>query len=104
MRLAPVLDDAVLIGEGVESTGAAIRVLDWHGGAWATLSTSGLRAVELPVEVRRVVIAADRDVEGAGQKAAAQLAERLRAEGRRVRIFVPETIGHDFCDELNGGG
>jgi len=52
----------------------------------------------------QVTIAADRDVEGAGQKTAAALTERFRAEGRRVRIYLPETIGHDFCDELNGGG
>ena len=104
VRLVEVVDDKVLLGEGIETTAAAVRALDWHGGAWATLSTSGMRGVVLPVEIRHVLIAADRDVEGAGQKAAAQLTERLRAEGRRVRIFVPETIGHDFCDELNGGG
>ena len=103
VRLVELAGDALLLGEGIESTAAAVRVLDWPGGAWATLGTSGLRSVVLPESVRRVVIAADRDVEGAGQKAAAQLTERLRAEGRRVRIFVPETIGHDFCDELNGG-
>ena len=102
VRLAPVLDDAVLVGEGIESTAAAVRVLDWPGGAWATLSTSGLRAVVLPASVRRVVIAADRDVEGAGQKAAA-LARRLKAEGRRVECWLPSTFC-DFNDELMATG
>ena len=104
VRLVEPAGDALLIGEGIETTAAAVKVLGWRGGAWAALSTSGMGKMVLPASVRRVLIAADRDVEGAGQKAAAQLTERLRAEGRRVRIFVPETIGHDFCDELNGGG
>ena len=94
VRLAPVLDDAVLVGEGIESTAAAVRVLDWPGGAWATLSTSGLRAVVLPASVRRVVIAADRDA--GGLRAAAALAERLEAEGRRVTIEAPPC--GDFAD------
>ena len=99
VRLVPVLDDAVLVGEGIESTAAAVRVLGWLGGAWATLGTSGLRAVVLPASVRRVVIAADRDVEGAGQKAAATLARRLKVEGRRVECWLP-SICSDFNDEL----
>ena len=31
-----------------------MRVLDWPGGAWATLGTSGLRAVVLPASVAAV--------------------------------------------------
>ena len=104
VRLAPVLDDAVLVGEGIESTAAAVKVLDWPGGAWATLGTSGLRSVVLPESVGHVAVAADRDRRGAGQREAAALTDRLKAEGRRVEIWLPETIGHDFCDELNGGG
>ena len=76
------------------STAAAVRVLDWPGGAWATLGTSGLRAVVLPESVRRVVIAADRDA--GGLRAAAALAERLESEGRRVTIEAPPC--GDFAD------
>ena len=103
VRLAPVLDDAVLVGEGIETTAAAVRVLDWPGGAWATLGTAGLESVVLPESVRRVVVAADRDGNGAGRKAAAALAERLNAEGRRVECWQPSTIG-DFNDELMAMG
>ena len=87
VRLAPMFDDAVLVGEGIESTAAAVRVLDWPGGAWATLGTSGLRSVVLPESVRRVVIAADRDP--GGLRAAVALTERLEIEGRRVSIEAP---------------
>ena len=99
VRILEPASDAVLLGEGIESTAAAVRVLDWPGGAWATLGTSGLRTVVLPASVRRVVIAADRDVEGAGQKAAAALSRRLKAEGRRVECWLP-SICSDFNDEL----
>ena len=94
VRLLEPADGALLVGEGIESTAAAVRVLDWRGGAWATLGTSGMAAVELPESVRRVVIAADRDA--GGLRAAAALAERLEAEGRRVTIDVPPC--GDFAD------
>ena len=94
VRIVPMLDDAVLLGEGIESTASAVKVLDWTGSAWATLGTSGLRAVVLPASLRRVVVAADRDA--GGLRAAATLAERLEAEGCRVTIEAPP-FG-DFAD------
>ena len=99
VRILETAGDALLLGEGIETTAAAVRALDWPGGAWATLGTAGLRAVVLPESIRRVVIAADRDVEGAGQKAAATLTRRLKAEGRRVECWLP-SICCDFNDEL----
>ena len=104
VRLCQPHDGRLLVGEGIETAAAAALVLDWSGGAWAALSTSGMGKVVLLDSVRRVVIAADRDRKGGGQKAAAALAERLKAEGRRVEVWLPERIGHDFCDELNGDG
>ena len=94
VRILEPAGDALLLGEGIESTAAAVRVLDWPGGAWATLGTSGLRAVVLPESVRRVVVAADRDA--GGLRAAAELAERLEAEGRWVSIEAPPC--GDFAD------
>ena len=99
VRLADPVDGRLLIGEGIESTAAAVRVLDWRGAAWATLGTSGLRAVEIPAGVHDVVIAADRDPGGGGQLAAAALAGRLADEGRSVAIELPPFVG-DWCDVL----
>jgi len=99
VRLVESGDGRLLLGEGIETTAAAARVFGWTGGAWATLGTSGLRAVVLPTDVRRVVIAADRDPKGGGQLAAATLAERLMDEGRSVAIELPPFIG-DWCDVL----
>ena len=61
VRLVQMTDGRLLLGEGIESTVAAVRVLDWRGGAWAALGTSELRSVVVPESVRRVVIAVDQD-------------------------------------------
>ena len=87
----------LLVGEGIESTAAAMVLFDLPG--WAALGTGGLRNVELPRCIRDVVIAADKDFDGAGQLAAAALAERLEAEGREVEIQLPPFIG-DWNDVL----
>ena len=102
VRLGEPRDGRLLVGEGIESTVAAALILDWSGGAWAALSTSGLRAVEIPEHVRYVTIAADRDAKGGGQLAAAALAERLEAEGRHVSIHFSHDFGEfgDFADAL----
>ena len=99
VRLVEVADDTLLVGEGIETTAAAVKVLGWRGGAWAALSTSGLCAAELPEHVRHVTVAADRDAKGGGQLAAAALAERLEGEGRHVAIELPPFVG-DWNDVL----
>ena len=97
VRLHPVAAELVT-GEGIESSASAGLLLDLP--AWAALSTSGLRCLALPPEMRRVVIAADHDANGAGQTAAADAAARWTREGRAVRIALPDLPGQDFNDIL----
>jgi len=92
------------VGEGVESVLSAIQVLG--EGGYALLGTSGLRNIVLPevYRYRRVIIAADNDASGAGQKAACEAARRL-VEGQGfldVRIVAPPKAGSDFNDRLRG--
>lgn len=94
VRLHPPAGELV-IGEGIESSASAGLLLDLP--AWAALSTSGLRTLLLPDEVRRVVIAADPDPPG--EDAAQAAATRWTAEGRTVRIARPTGPG-DFNDTL----
>ena len=94
VRLAEPEHGRLLLGEGIESTAAAMALFDLPG--WAALGTSGLRNVELPRSIRDVVITADRDA--AGLQAAAALARRLEAEGRNVEIRRPHKS--DFNDAL----
>ena len=99
VRLAPAGPELVL-SEGIE-TGFSVQQAT-RLPVWATLSTSGLRSVILPPEVKTVIIAADADEPG--EKAAQEAARRFIAEGRTVKIARPPK-GMDFNDmlQLPGG-
>jgi putative DNA primase/helicase len=87
--------DVLMVGEGIETCLAAM--LATGHPAWAALSTSGLRALNLPGDVRDVIVLADGD--DAGEEAARDCARRWKREGRRVRIARPPR-GMDFNDML----
>jgi hypothetical protein len=87
----------LIVGEGIESSLSASTIFDLP--CWAAGSAGGLKAVELPSEVRRVLVAADRDASGAGQRNAVIAYDRFRAEGRQVDIVAPPDTG-DFNDVL----
>jgi putative DNA primase/helicase len=87
----------LMVGEGIETCLSALQVTGYS--AWAALSTSGLRNLELPGDVSDVVVLADGDE--AGEAAAHFAAVRWRREGRRVRIARPPQ-GMDFSDVLVG--
>ena len=96
VRLAMAVEK-VLVGEGIETCLAAMQTTGLP--AWAALSTSGLRALKLPDEIREVIVLADGDEPG--EAAAFAAAKRWKREGRRVRIAKPPT-GMDFNDVLLG--
>ena len=96
VRLGPA-GDLLMVGEGIETCLAAAQA-SGHP-VWAALSTSGLRVLDLPHDVRDVIVLADGDEPG---EAAAQVcAWRWKREGRRVRIARPPQ-GMDFNDLLLG--
>ena len=66
------------------------------------MSATGLERLILPPlpRARIVIILADNDVNGTGEKAAQKAAQRWLAEGRRVRIAIPPEPGSDFNDLL----
>ena len=96
VRLGPI-GDRLMIAEGIETALSAMQAT--AQAAWAALSTSGLRTLELPADVRDVVVLADGDE--SGEAAARDAALRWRGEGRRVRIARPPR-GLDFNDLLRG--
>ena len=96
VRLAP-LGSVLMVGEGIETCIAAMQATGYS--AWAALSTSGLRTLDLPKDVRDVIVLADGDE--AGEAAARDCAWRWKREGRRVRIARPPW-GFDFNDLLMG--
>jgi len=94
IRLSPIAPK-LIIAEGIETTLSVMQVMGI--GAWTPSSAGGLRAIELPPEVRHVIIAADGDKPGKDAACAAR--QRLVAEGRVVEI-VHAPPGKDFNDVL----
>lgn len=90
--------DALVIGEGVETSLSAGIITGLP--AWAAMDAGKLEKVEIPEQVRRVVIAADNDANFAGQAAAYSLAKRLISAGKSVEVIIPPRVGDDFNDIL----
>jgi putative DNA primase/helicase len=85
----------LMVGEGIETCLATMQATGLP--AWAALSTSGLRTLQLPAEIEQVIVLADSDEPG--EAAAANAGMRWKREGRRVRIARPPT-SMDFNDVL----
>jgi putative DNA primase/helicase len=88
------------VAEGIE-TALSIAVA-CSMPVWAALSAGGIKKLILPQNATHVVICADHDKNGVGERAALDAAARWQREGRRVRIAVPPEIGTDFNDVLTG--
>ena len=88
IRLIP-FDPGVelILSESVETSLAAAEIFDLP--CWSAVYAGGLKTIELPPDVRRIIIAADNDVSGAGQRNALAAYDRWTAEGREVRIKMP---------------
>lgn len=94
-----------LIGltEGIE-TAIAVRQL-FGTPTWACMSTSGLKNVKLSEEVKRVIVYADHDRNFSGQKAAFELANRLKVKDKfegEVVVQICPMVG-DYLDGLVTG-
>jgi DNA repair protein RadD len=96
VRLTPIA--ATLgIAEGIETALAASRLFGIP--TWSVLSTYGIETFEPPAELERLIIFADNDVNGAGQKAAYALAARLSGH-IALEVKIPDKPGTDWNDVL----
>lgn len=79
----------LIVAEGVENAASVMLATGWP--AWAALSAGGIERLILPPLplAATVIIGADNDFNGAGERAARSAAERWIAEGRSVRIALP---------------
>jgi putative DNA primase/helicase len=93
--------DWLILGEGIETAASIASCCAMP--AWAALSAGGIKRLVLPPEATHVIICADNDANGVGQRAADEAAERLLAQGRRVRVITPPNADSDFNDVLLGG-
>ena len=99
IRLIPFEPDVELVlAEGLETSLAASELFGLP--CWSAVYAGGLCSLVLPPEVRRIVIAADNDASGVGQRNALAAYDRWTAEGRSARIKTPPKTGDDFNDLL----
>lgn len=77
------------IAEGLETALAVRAIMDNAHPVWSTLNKELLRGIELPDYVQLLVIWADRDASYGGQKAAIELMDRIRANGRWAVVMMP---------------
>jgi hypothetical protein len=94
----PRIGEWFAVAEGIET--ALAVMISCSMAAWAAISASGIRALVLPPEATHVVICADHDPSGTGQRAASDAAMRWLAESRRVRVAMAPTPGADMADLL----
>ena len=91
---------ALGIGEGIETSLSGGII--YNVPAWSAVFAGGFKTVELPPEIRDILIFADNDESGIGWQNALAAEARWLAEGRRVRIEIPPIVGTDFNDVLRG--
>src|SRR6516165_7756980 len=88
------------VGEGIETTLSVAVACAMPG--LAAVSAGGIRSLVLSREATHVIICADHDASGVGERAARDAAARWLAEGRRVKLALPPRAGIDFNDILRG--
>jgi putative DNA primase/helicase len=88
------------VAEGIESALAAHELFDLP--TWAALSEGGLRSFIPPPGLMRLVVLADNDASFIGQRAALDLAYRLRRDdpGLMVQVETPPEFDTDWLDVL----
>ena len=96
IRLAPVAP-TMGIAEGIETALSATKLFGVP--TWSVMSDYGMATFEPPPEVQQLIIFADHDEHGAGQRAASSLAARLPIP---TEIKLPERFG-DWNDVLVRG-
>ncbi len=88
------------VAEGIETSLSVATACAMP--AWAALSADGIKNLVLPRDATHIVVCADHDDSGTGERAAHDAAARWLAEGRRVRIAVPSELSTDFNNVLTG--
>src|SRR5262249_37238789 len=89
------LPEKLIVAEGIETTLSASQIAKLP--AVAAMSAGNMKVVNLP-NCKEIIICGDNDA--TGQEAADILAQRLAAQGRTVRIALPDKIDTDWNDVL----
>lgn len=95
IRLAAAAE-TIGLAEGLETAWSAQQLFGLP--VWSAISAGRLHKVELPPEVRRVVLFADHDEPG--RAAAKAAADAYQSQGRETAIKMPDEPGTDWNDYL----
>ncbi|GIX12816.1 MAG: hypothetical protein KatS3mg118_3005 [Paracoccaceae bacterium] len=90
----------LLIGEGIETTLAAVALYGAPAGGWAALSAVGMQTLDLAHIPAGAAIVALGDGDGAGRAAMRHLAARAHAAGFTAKM-LPAPEGRDWADVLH---
>jgi hypothetical protein len=107
VKLWPAGGETLVVGEGIETTLAAALYLQRSDGAvlrpaWALTVANNLARLPLVKGVRRLIILADNDKSGVGQRAAELCSQRWCDAGRESIRMLPDQPGTDFNDVVRG--
>ena len=97
VRLSETSSGPLVVCEGIETGLSLVMRLPKSTAVWAALSTSGLKALNLPKQPRELILAPDGD--SPGLRAAGTLADRAQRLGWQVRMMLPP-VGQDWNDVL----
>jgi len=86
----------IVVGEGIETTLSSAKMFGLPGLATGTAGL--LEKLEIPAQIKEVVIAGDNDASFTGQASAYILAKRLTKEGKKCKVCIPTKSGTDFND------
>lgn len=87
----------LLLAEGIETALRAAEIFGYP--AWATGSAGLLEAVQIPEQVKEILVAGDNDSSFTGQAAAYALAKRLHSDKKNVIVKIHPDIDKDWADE-----
>lgn len=94
--------ETLVVGEGLETVLAAATRLTYRDAplmpAWAALGA--LATFPVIDKVERLIVLADNDLNGAGQRAAEVVKRRWLAAERSVAVLTPSEPGTDFNDVI----
>jgi putative DNA primase/helicase len=92
----------LVVGEGLETVLSAATRIPFEGlalvPAWAAMTKGGITQLPVIDGVKRLIVLADNDSNGAGQAAAVACKQRWQAAGRVVTTLMPDAPDSDFND------
>jgi putative DNA primase/helicase len=98
VKLAPITDATLAIGEGVETCMAAQQL--GYGPAWALGSAGAIERLPVLPGIERLILLAENDDSGTSKRATDRCGDRWMRAGRRVTRVWPDQGCGDLNDEL----